>query len=286
MKLFFCFIFSIFFHGIWIVFFVFDNNKKTYIENTVVDVEVIDDKTFFDLAHNSPIFIKKNPTTVAIENNIKKSFKLISNKNFKNKTKNFTKISLIDFHVETKNRFLFKRPNYFEMERKNFVQKKVPLIDNLDKVNEKNFRNIYELIENSENNKKLEKKINNIPNLDLKISEISHKIYSPENNFEKNALKKDKYVFIWGEMIKEKILRNLNYPIIAKKNNLDGVVFLRLKVAKSGNLISLDIFKSSGSEILDKAAKKAATDANKFPVAPKEIKGNNFVFRLPVRFQI
>jgi len=87
-------------------------------------------------------------------------------------------------------------------------------------------------------------------------------------------------------MIKEKILKNLNYPIIAKKNNLDGVVFLRLKVDKSGRLVSLDILKSSGSEVLDKAAKKAATDANKFPVAPKEITGNNFVFRLPVRFQI
>ena len=296
MKLYLCLILSVFFHGMWLVFFVFDNNKKTYTQNTVVNVEVVDDKSFFKLAHNLPILAKKIPKNVLLENNIKKNYKLIWNKKFENNKKNLRKSSLTNGDDETKHLSLFKtfklerqhikRPTYFKMERENFIPKNVNLIDNSDNMKVKDFKSNYELFENRENNKKSERKINNIKNLDLKFSDVSKKIYLPQNNFKIKATTKDKYVFIWGEMIKQKILKNLNYPKTAKKNNLDGVVFLRLKVDESGNLISLDVLQSSGSEVLDKAAKKAATDANKFPIAPKEIRGNNFVFRLPVRFKI
>lgn len=56
------------------------------------------------------------------------------------------------------------------------------------------------------------------------------------------------------DRLREKILENKIYPAAARKKGLQGVVFLRLELDSEGNIIALQVMRSSGHKILDRAA--------------------------------
>ncbi|MFW8637359.1 TonB family protein [Cribrihabitans pelagius] len=86
---------------------------------------------------------------------------------------------------------------------------------------------------------------------------------------------------IWGAKIRARIERRKRYPAGARGK---GRVVVRLTVARSGQLLSHRIAKSSGNAALDQAALQAVARAGKFPAAPKKLNLSQLTFNLPMSF--
>jgi len=85
------------------------------------------------------------------------------------------------------------------------------------------------------------------------------------------------------EIIRDMVLSNLNYPRIAKRMGFEGVVEIMLVIDTSGKLLEVVLQNSSGHEILDKSALKAANSlASKVLPNPKNISK----ISLPVYFAL
>ncbi|MGR3759148.1 TonB family protein [Roseobacteraceae bacterium NS-SX3] len=86
---------------------------------------------------------------------------------------------------------------------------------------------------------------------------------------------------IWGAKIRARIERRKRYPAGARGK---GRVVVQLTVARSGQLLSHRIAKSSGDAALDQAALQAVARAGKFPAAPKKLGLSEVTFNLPMSF--
>ena len=86
---------------------------------------------------------------------------------------------------------------------------------------------------------------------------------------------------IWGAKIRARIERRQRYPNGASGN---GHVVVRLTVARSGQLLSHRIAKSSGNAAFDQAALRAVVRAGRFPSAPKTLDLQQLTFNLPMTF--
>ena len=75
-----------------------------------------------------------------------------------------------------------------------------------------------------------------------------------------------------------------HYPEEAKQQGLTGETIIRFTINPDGALDEVDIIKSSGFDILDKAALKTIRNAAPFASLPKEIGQKQLTFRLPMRF--
>lgn len=59
--------------------------------------------------------------------------------------------------------------------------------------------------------------------------------------------------------IRDKVLKNLKYPSIAKRMRQSGIVELLLTIDTKGKLVNISVHKSSGYKLLDKSAMSAAS---------------------------
>jgi protein TonB len=69
-------------------------------------------------------------------------------------------------------------------------------------------------------------------------------------------------------LLAEAIERAKQYPRMARERGIEGVVWLRVKLAPSGAVEKIEIAESSGSEILDKAAIETVYRATATTAAP------------------
>ncbi|MDP2831101.1 MAG: energy transducer TonB [Candidatus Omnitrophota bacterium] len=75
----------------------------------------------------------------------------------------------------------------------------------------------------------------------------------------------------YQDMVKQKIEEARRYPLWAKKQGIEGVVFLNFIILPNGSSQDVKIIRSSGSGILDEAAVETVKRAVPFPSIPKEI---------------
>jgi len=80
------------------------------------------------------------------------------------------------------------------------------------------------------------------------------------------------YLSQWVRRIER--IGNLNYPIDARKNNINGALRLNVTINKLGQVLKITISKSSGSSILDAAAKRIVTLSQPFKPFSKELQKN------------
>ena len=80
------------------------------------------------------------------------------------------------------------------------------------------------------------------------------------------------YLSQWVRRIER--IGNLNYPIDARKNNISGALRLNVTINKNGKVLKIIISKSSGSSILDAAAKRIVTLSQPFKPFSKELQKN------------
>ena len=86
--------------------------------------------------------------------------------------------------------------------------------------------------------------------------------------------------------IRSKIEKSKKYPLIARKMGIEGVTNVEFVIFKSGKLSIIKIYKSSGSEILDKAAVKAVKNAQPFSHIPAQLSLNKMKIKLKIVFKI
>jgi len=80
------------------------------------------------------------------------------------------------------------------------------------------------------------------------------------------------YLSQWVRRIER--IGNLNYPIDARKNNISGALRLNVTINKKGQVLKITVSKSSGSSILDAAAKRIVTLSQPFKPFSKELQKN------------
>jgi protein TonB len=80
----------------------------------------------------------------------------------------------------------------------------------------------------------------------------------------------------YQDMVKQKIEEARSYPLWAKKQGIEGVVFLNFIILPNGTSQDVKIIRSSGSGILDEEAVENVKRAAPFPSIPKGI-GASFV---------
>ena len=86
--------------------------------------------------------------------------------------------------------------------------------------------------------------------------------------------------------LKEIIERNRKYPLMARRGQMEGTVHISCTISRNGELMEVEISRSSGYKILDNAAKLAVTSAGRFPVVPPQIRGDPYRFVSPITFRL
>lgn len=88
----------------------------------------------------------------------------------------------------------------------------------------------------------------------------------------------------YREVFIAKIMSEKRYPEKARKRGVEGQGLLDIKVGKEGNILSLSLIESSGSEILDEEILSLVYRCAPFPKLPSEL--SHFSARLPIQFKI
>jgi protein TonB len=86
--------------------------------------------------------------------------------------------------------------------------------------------------------------------------------------------------------IRSKIEKHKEYPLLARRRMLEGTAVVRFSVARDGSLKGVDVLRSSGSEMLDRAALNAIRAAGGFPPPPPEFAGSETTLELPLSFRL
>jgi protein TonB len=85
----------------------------------------------------------------------------------------------------------------------------------------------------------------------------------------------------WGAQIRAQIERAKLPPAGAGA----GRVIVILRVARTGQLLSVSLAQSSGNGALDRAAVQAVRRAGRFASAPKGLEARSYAFDLPMAFR-
>jgi|GEM_PF-1152655 len=82
------------------------------------------------------------------------------------------------------------------------------------------------------------------------------------------------------------IRKHQEYPRKALINKDEGDVTARVTIAADGSLVGLELVERSGSRILDKAVLRIIRKTAPFQAIPTELKQEQFVFEVPISFQL
>lgn len=81
----------------------------------------------------------------------------------------------------------------------------------------------------------------------------------------------DEAMLRYQDMVKQRIENARKYPPSAKRQGIEGTVYINFVVLSNGLSQDIKIIRSSGSNILDEEAVGTIKRANPFPSVPKEI---------------
>lgn len=93
-----------------------------------------------------------------------------------------------------------------------------------------------------------------------------------------------------GSLLKAGLLKllsaNFNYPALARRNNWEGSVEVRLRIEPSGSLSHIRITRSSGYPVLDTAALKNLRNIAAVPSAQNWLNGHYYDLVLPIEYRL
>lgn len=89
----------------------------------------------------------------------------------------------------------------------------------------------------------------------------------------------------YAAVVRNKVLRNIDYPKRAVKDNIEGLVMVRIKLDRSGVLGSTEVAQSA-DDLLDAEALRAVRKAAPFQKAADALEGNNFELVVPIVFKL
>lgn len=89
----------------------------------------------------------------------------------------------------------------------------------------------------------------------------------------------------YATVVRNKVLRNIEYPKRAAKDNIEGLVMVRIKVDRAGSLSSVEVAQSA-DDLLDAEALRAVKKSSPFAKAPDALEGNIFELIVPIVFKL
>ena len=75
----------------------------------------------------------------------------------------------------------------------------------------------------------------------------------------------------YARVIKQAVMREWEYPLVARENLIEGELLALFTLARDGALLDVKIIKSSGYKVLDKEALRAIRAASPYPSFPGSI---------------
>jgi protein TonB len=89
----------------------------------------------------------------------------------------------------------------------------------------------------------------------------------------------------YAQQLSRLLASHQEYPRLAAMRGWEGEVRLRLKVARKGNLLFLQVDRSSGHDILDQHALQLV-DQVRLPPFPDELEGSEIQITVPVNYKL
>lgn len=96
------------------------------------------------------------------------------------------------------------------------------------------------------------------------------------------AILRDNYL----QMVRARIEKNRQYPLVARKQGQEGQVLVRFVIADDGGLEEVKLKKSCGDRALDEAALAAVRSAAPFPAPPDEVFPGSATMRITIVFSL
>ncbi len=90
----------------------------------------------------------------------------------------------------------------------------------------------------------------------------------------------------YQDMVKQRIEEVRRYPSWAKRQGIEGTVYINFTVLSDGTSCNVRIIKSSSSKILDDEAIATIQRANPFPPIPKEINSSSVRIEVSILFTL
>jgi len=90
----------------------------------------------------------------------------------------------------------------------------------------------------------------------------------------------------FAEAVRREIESRKKYPIAAQRIGIEGRTGIRMTILKDGRLEKVEVVKSSGYEILDRAALQSVLDAAPFPPIPEEMGRDEIQMSIHLVFKI
>ena len=114
------------------------------------------------------------------------------------------------------------------------------------------------------------------------------------NNKKKNNINKTFNLFEgdiknlnnWINIVNFEIKNQITYPLILKKKNISGSLFVNLSLNTNGEILDLSLNQSSGNKTLDNVALQLIKKIKLFPSAGFEAKNKIFNFLIPLNFDL
>jgi protein TonB len=88
----------------------------------------------------------------------------------------------------------------------------------------------------------------------------------------------------WATAVRDRIGHFFYYPERASHNHVTGVAHVRMVVRHDGRLDLVEIFKSSGSRVLDSAATDMVRKAQPLPAIPERMHADKIDAEMPIAF--
>ena len=112
--------------------------------------------------------------------------------------------------------------------------------------------------------------------------EKKNNIYKTFNLFEADI----KNLNNWINILNFEIKNQITYPLILKKKNISGSLFVNLSLNTNGEILDLSLNQSSGNKTLDNVALQLIKKIKLFPKAGFEAKNKIFNFIIPLNFDL
>tara|TARA_Y100001958_G_C20937886_1_gene345575 strand:- start:68 stop:685 length:618 start_codon:yes stop_codon:yes gene_type:complete len=90
----------------------------------------------------------------------------------------------------------------------------------------------------------------------------------------------------WINALNFEIKNQITYPLILKKKNISGSLFVNLSLNTNGEILDLSLNQSSGNKTLDNVALQLIKKIKLFPSAGFEAKNKVFNFLIPLNFDL
>lgn len=90
----------------------------------------------------------------------------------------------------------------------------------------------------------------------------------------------------YGRNLSSLFARQQNYPRIAAMRGWEGEVQVRITIARKGTIVSTQVVRSSGFDVLDQNAVQLVTAAGPLPRPPENLQNREFQVIVPVHYKL